>query len=232
MTVFLDNLPFPTGVTVWKKGVLVFCPPDLFYAEDTKGDGKADKRELLFTGFKEGNPQHRANGLVRGLDNWLYGANGDSGGKVKSIKTGVVVDIGARDFRIHPDEGILETVTGRTQFGRTRDDWGNWFGSMNSAPLYHYPIEERYLRRNPHAAIAKTSVAFGDHQLYPISGGVKGLQLHGPFHVRVQPGDLSRRSLRSGVREQYFRSRARAQSDSSRSAERARLDLFKRPRAR
>ena len=85
-TVFLDGLGFPTGVMPWRKGVLVTCAPDIFYAEDTDGDGKADKREVLFTGFSEGNQQHRVNGLVWGLDNWVYGANGDSGGVIKSLE--------------------------------------------------------------------------------------------------------------------------------------------------
>jgi len=42
----------------------------------------------LYTGFTEGNQQHRVNSLVYGLDNWIHCANGDSGGKVKSLKTG------------------------------------------------------------------------------------------------------------------------------------------------
>ena len=71
-TVFLDDLGFPTGVLPWRKGVLVTCAPDIFYAEDTDGDGKADKKQVLFTGFNEGNQQHRVNGLVWGLDNWIY----------------------------------------------------------------------------------------------------------------------------------------------------------------
>src|SRR5581483_2174267 len=41
-TIFLDGLPFPTGVLPWRKGVLVCAAPDLLYAEDTDGDGKAD----------------------------------------------------------------------------------------------------------------------------------------------------------------------------------------------
>src|SRR5438105_2062157 len=117
-TLFLDNLGYPTGVTPWGKGVIVTCAPDIFYAEDTDGDGKADKKVVLFTGFREGNQQHRVNGLVWGLDDWLYGANGDSGGKVKSLKTGKVVDISGRDFRLKPDTGEFEAVTGQTQFGR------------------------------------------------------------------------------------------------------------------
>src|SRR5207247_1342505 len=47
-TVFLDHLPFPTGVTAWGRGVLVCAAPDILYAEDTDGDGKADKVEKLF----------------------------------------------------------------------------------------------------------------------------------------------------------------------------------------
>ena len=63
-TLFLDGLSFPTGVTPYGKGVIVTCAPDIIYAEDTKGTGKADKNEVLFTGFAEGHPQHRVNGLV------------------------------------------------------------------------------------------------------------------------------------------------------------------------
>src|SRR5262249_12850572 len=97
-TVFLDNLPFPTGVTPWRKGVIVTCAPEIFYAEDTKGTGKADLRVPLYTGFAEGNQQHRVNGLVWGLDNWLYCANGDSGGQVKSARTGKGPNLPRRDF--------------------------------------------------------------------------------------------------------------------------------------
>src|SRR5262249_28585638 len=86
-TVFLDGLPFPTGVMLWRKGVLITCAPDIIYAEDTDGDGKADKREVLFTGFFPGNQQHRVNTLAWGLDNWVYCANGDSGGLITSPKS-------------------------------------------------------------------------------------------------------------------------------------------------
>src|SRR5438270_5628090 len=106
-TVFLDNLSFPTGVLPWRKGVLVTCAPDIYYAEDTKGDGKADKKEVLYTGFVEGNPQHRVNSLVWGLDNWIYVANGDSAGRIKSVKTGKTLDMRGRDLRIRPDTGDL-----------------------------------------------------------------------------------------------------------------------------
>ena len=50
-TVFLDGLPFPTGIMAWGKGALVCAAPDILYAEDTDGDGRADVLTKLFTGF-------------------------------------------------------------------------------------------------------------------------------------------------------------------------------------
>jgi putative membrane-bound dehydrogenase-like protein len=149
---FLDKVTFPNGVKAWRDGVLVTAAPEIFYAEDTDGDGIADKREVLYQGFVEGNQQHRMNGLRWGLDNWLYLANGDSGGKVKSLKTGKTIDIRGRDLRIRPDTGEFEAISGQTQFGRNRDDWGNWFGGNNSNPMWHYVLDDRYLSRNPHFA--------------------------------------------------------------------------------
>lgn len=147
-TVFLDDLSFPTGVMVWGRGVLVTCAPVIFYAEDTNGDGKADRRETLFRGFVKDNPQHQVNGLRWGVDNWIYGANGDNGGTVTSLKTGEQVDIHARDFRFRMETGEFETQTGMAQYGRCRDDWGNWFGGRNLQPVWHCALDDQYLRRN------------------------------------------------------------------------------------
>ena len=144
-TLFLDNLPFPTGVFVWRKGVLVCAAPDILYAEDTNGDGRADVVKKLFTGFATNNYQARVNSLSLGLDNWIYGANGLLGGKIRFVgetsstsplqhgdsRTSSLqgeMDIRGRDFRMNPDTGAFEPVSGLTQQGRVRDDFGNWFG--------------------------------------------------------------------------------------------------------
>ncbi|MBI5773220.1 MAG: c-type cytochrome, partial [Verrucomicrobia bacterium] len=176
-TVFLDGVNFPTGVMPWGKGVLVSTAPNIFYAEDTDGDGRADLRKTLFTGFAEGNQQHRVNGFDYGLDNWIYGANGDSGGTVKSLATGKSFDIGGRDFRFRPQDGAFQTQAGRTQYGRHRDDWGNWFGNNNSTWAWHYFLPEQYLARNPHLAVKSARQELANYpdnkRVFPISPAVR-----------------------------------------------------------
>ena len=175
-TLFLDNLNFPNGILVWRNGVIVTAAPEIFYAEDTNGDGKADKRRTLFRGFKEGNLQLRVNGLRLGLDGWVYCANGWSGGDAVSEKTGAKIDLGGRDLRIKPDTGEIEAIAGVSQFGRNRDDWGNWFGTDNSHPLFHFLYEDRYLRRNPHLAVSDPKRQLYERanpKLFPRSRGQK-----------------------------------------------------------
>ena len=154
-TVFMDGLPFPTSVMPWGKGALVASAPDLLYAEDTDGDGLADVRRVLFTGFNPGNQQHRFNGFEWGLDGWVYLANGDSGGTVRSVATGKTVKLGGRDLRVRPGTGEMETVSAQTQFGRRRDDWGRWFGNNNPTWLWQVRLPEHYLRRNPSLAVPR-----------------------------------------------------------------------------
>ena len=151
-TTFLDDLSFPSGVMPWSNGALIAASPDILFAEDRDGDGKADHQEILWTGFEEANPQHRLAGFAYGLDNWLYLSGGTRQGEVTHAIDGVKVNVAKRDIRIHPDTGRLQPLSGQSQFGRCRDDWGNWFGNTNSEPLFHFAIEDRHLARNPFVA--------------------------------------------------------------------------------
>jgi putative membrane-bound dehydrogenase-like protein len=155
-TLFADGLTFPTGLLTWRDGVIVTAAPDIFFLRDADGDGKADMREVLVTGLTTGNQQLRANGLRWGLDGWVYcaagGHHGEYGVGTKLRTKADEVLVGSRDFRFHPDTGELEPQSGPSQFGRNRDDYGHWFGTQNSRPLWHYVLPDHYLRRNPHIA--------------------------------------------------------------------------------
>jgi putative membrane-bound dehydrogenase-like protein len=162
-TLFAEGLSFPNGILTWREGAIVTAAPDILYLQDTNGDGKADRREVLITGLNEGNQQLRPNGLRWGLDGWVYVASGSPGAHytnktpLKSLRTGLTIELGTRDFRFRPDTGELAIESGPTQFGRTRDDWGHWFGTQNAKPLWHYVLSERYLARNPYLAVGDTT---------------------------------------------------------------------------
>ncbi len=152
-TRFLDSLTFPTGVFPWRDGVIVCEAPDIYFARDSDGNGKCDQRDVLFTGFEEANPQHRVGGFEWGLDGWLYlSAGNHENGEITSIKTGQTINSSGRDLRIHPESGKIETVSGPSQWGRCRDDFGNWYGNDNTRPLFQFVIEEKFLKRNPYVA--------------------------------------------------------------------------------
>ncbi len=149
-SVIVSDLSFPTGILTWREGVIVTAAPDIFFISP---DGT---KKVLYTGFSTGNQQLRVNGLRWGMDGWVYCAAGaHNAGYNKSTiiecrLTGEKVDLGSRDFRFKPDTGEFDPQSGPSQFGRARDDWGHWFGVQNSFPLWHYVLQDHYLRRNPH----------------------------------------------------------------------------------
>ena len=154
-SLFAEGLNFPNGLLIWRDGVIVTAAPDILFLRDTDGDGKADSKEVLITGLGEGNQQLRANGLRWGLNGWVYVASGGHRSNygtdtvLSSSRSGLEIKMGSRDFRFKPDTGELEPQSGPTQFGRNRDDWGRWFGTQNSRPLWHYVLPDQYIRRNP-----------------------------------------------------------------------------------
>jgi len=197
---FADDLSFPNGILTWRDGVLVTAAPEILYLRDTDGDGIADKREVLFSGFNEGNQQLRMNHLRWGLDNWVYCANGGHHAnhgldtKVTSHRKGESFKLGSRDFRFQPDTGDLQLESGPSQYGRNRDAWGHWFGTQNANPLWHYVLSDRYLARNPHVPTPspiKHIVGPGSPVVYPAS------QLEKRFHSFEQSGRFT--SACSGV---------------------------------
>ncbi|UUO07160.1 DUF1080 domain-containing protein [Blastopirellula sp. J2-11] len=189
-TLFMDGLNFPNGIVAWNDGVIVTAAPEILYLADTDKDGVCDRKEVLFSGFHEGNQQLRMNGLRWGLDGWIYCASGShassygGGTKIKSHRTGELFQIGSRDFRFHPTTGIVEPLSGPSQFGRNTDGWGNWFGVQNSFPLWHYVLEEKYLCRNPHmiAPEPRSLLTEANPRVYPIS------EIESRFHSHQQAG--------------------------------------------
>jgi len=188
--IFADGFHFPTGVMPWKDGILVAAAPDIFYLVDTDGDHRADKRQVLLSGFNPFNPQLRVNGLLYGIDNWIYGAYpkvgpsqrnpeqfGKPGGPLHFPDHPEVppVDISplGTDFRFRPDQLKIESAAGNSQYGNTFNERNHRFGLWNNNHIRHMVIEGKYLERNPHQSVASSMQFPSDHEnqsiVYPIT---------------------------------------------------------------
>ena len=153
-SVVADKLLFANGVMPWRDGLIVTSAPRIVWLRDTQNVGRADVSVPLYEGFAAGNPQLRCSYPLLGLDNGVYVANGQQGGRIRSSNdpNAPPVDIGGRDFRFDPISGRAEAVTGMGQFGNTFDDWGRRFVCTNRNHWIHTVLPEGYLRRNPNLA--------------------------------------------------------------------------------
>lgn len=130
-TVFLDGLVMPRTLAFVEGGVLVAEPPKLWYCRDTNGDLRCDSKVHVGTYGRAGNPQHTANGLAYGIDNWLHSADWD------------------RRHRFRDGRLIEEPVVYRGQFGVSFDASGRYVTCRESSPAEMDLIPEEYIRRNP-----------------------------------------------------------------------------------
>ena len=119
--------------------------PDTLFLKDTDGDGKADERKVLFTGFGTRDTHAGPTNLRYGLDNWIYaivgysGFNGEVGGERHNFRQGF--------FRFKPDGSKLEFLrsTNNNSWGVGFSEEGLLFGSTaNGCPSVYMPIPNRY----------------------------------------------------------------------------------------
>jgi putative membrane-bound dehydrogenase-like protein len=172
----------------WREGILVTAAPDVLYFEDTDGDGRADVRQVVLTGFARSNPQHTVNSPTYGLDNWVYVAHqgaataiiykelfGDRGRPLTFPARLDKPPVDPRDstVRFRPDTFQAEPIAGESQYGHTFDAYGRYFGNDNSHHLWHEVIAARYLQRNPQLLVRDVMHDVPDHgaaaQVFPIT---------------------------------------------------------------
>lgn len=162
--VYADDLPWPTGIFCWAGGVLVAATPDIWYLKDTTGDGRADSREVVLTGFAEEyapyetnrlNVQAMLNSFRWGLDNRIHGVTSFNGGRIRAPNRPAepAVNVRGRDFAFDPRDYRLWAEAGGGQYGMSFDDAGTRFTCSNSDHARVFLYETRYAERNPVVAL-------------------------------------------------------------------------------
>ncbi len=150
-TVFADGLVLPRAIGLVRSGALIAAPPNLRYSRDTNGDGRSDERRSIAQDYgTRGNPEHQPNGLIYGLDNWIYSAAYD------------------KRIRYVDKQWAMDECQGTGQWGITQDNWGRLFTNNNSNYLRGNLVPPHYLTRNPHFRAAGVNVEIdGDQTCWP-----------------------------------------------------------------
>jgi putative membrane-bound dehydrogenase-like protein len=170
--IWADDLPPAYGLVPARSGVIVACAPHIIYLADRDGDGHAEVRETLFTGFVTGALERGINAPQWGADGWIYIGNGAGGGTITGPHLAQPVELPRTDFRIRPDGSAIQPVTGSTgTFGFAITESGDHFTmSTNEPGRYVAPLPWTYLVRNPDAAVhGSLAAATGDRRAYPLA---------------------------------------------------------------
>lgn len=166
--VFADDLPWPTGLIWANGGLFVGATPDIWRFEDKDGDGKAEVREKVFTGFGTGlkilNVQGLMNSFQWGQDNKVHIlAGGGNRGVITSPKRPDLkgIELGGKDFWFDPRTLEFGLEGGGAQYGMSFDNYGRKFGCSNSDHLQYWVYDDKYANRNPYYQMppAKQSIA-------------------------------------------------------------------------
>ncbi len=156
-SVYLDDLVEPRAILAVDDGLLVGEPPDLWYCRDLNGDGVADSKVRVFDRFsmRSSNVEHKANGLLWGIDNWIHVSQHD------------------RCYQLINRKLQSKSILVVGQWGLTRNDTGRLLFSTNGLPAialfvpprYHQPDPRRQIRRGPMAAAIRPMG--NHHQVWP-----------------------------------------------------------------
>jgi putative heme-binding domain-containing protein len=138
---FADNLNIPIGVLPLPDGksCLVSEVGQIVKLTDTDGDGKADKKEPILTGFGTKDTHGMMNSFLLQPDGWVYACHGFANDSQVVGRDGSKISMNSGNtFRFKPDGTQVQNWTfGQVNpFGLTADPWGNLYtADCHSKPI-------------------------------------------------------------------------------------------------
>src|SRR3954463_10213793 len=141
MTIFAEGLNIPIGILPYKNGCIAWSIPNIWYFEDTDGDGKADKKTPLYGPFGWERDTHgNQASFVQGFDGWIYATHGYNNTSNVRARDGSEVHMNSGNtYRMAPDGSHIEQFTyGQVNpHGLCLDPMGHVYSAdCHSAPIY------------------------------------------------------------------------------------------------
>jgi putative heme-binding domain-containing protein len=130
VTTFADGLNIPIGVLPLDRGAMVYSIPNIYRLEDTDGDGKADRREVLYGSIGHRDTHGMTGEFTLGFDGWVYACHGYSNTSTVKAKDGSSITMNSGNtYRMRPDGAHVEYFThGQVNpFGLSWDPLGNLY---------------------------------------------------------------------------------------------------------
>ncbi len=151
-TTFLDKIVLPRAISLVPGGIL-YGDQDNLYFVARDGDKPKGKAVVVDDKFAPGgNVEHKTNGLMTGIDNWLYNAKSNA------------------RFKFIPGENkiIKDSTAFRGQWGISRDNFGRLFHNSNSTLLIGDRVLPNLLNGNNSAKMkSKTTERIGSNAVFP-----------------------------------------------------------------
>ncbi|MBC8353689.1 MAG: HEAT repeat domain-containing protein [Planctomycetes bacterium] len=123
-SVFMDGLHMPTGFAIGNGGVYIGEGTDLIFCKDADGDGKAETREVIFTGFGTGDTHQNINSFTWSPGGELFFCQGLHSFARVETPWGIVRLDEHGVWRMRPRRRQLHSYRG----GSSQNPWGVAFG--------------------------------------------------------------------------------------------------------
>lgn len=131
--VWADSLAIPMSILPYKNGAYVAQGSELFFLDDTNGDGKADKRIPLLTGFGYVDTHTMTHALVRAPGDWIHFSHGAlNKGEITSLTSNQKIRINySKIGRFSLDAKKVELVNAGLNniWGFQLRSTGQWFAT-------------------------------------------------------------------------------------------------------
>ncbi|HRE51074.1 MAG TPA: c-type cytochrome [Flavitalea sp.] len=129
---FLDSLVLPRALALVYGGLLYSAPPNLWFVEID--NDRPGKKTLVDSTYSDAysDPENQANGLMMGIDNWIYSAHSSS------------------RYQLKDGKWIKEPTSHRGQFGITKDNFGRLYYNYNPTQLVGDYVLPGALISNPY----------------------------------------------------------------------------------
>lgn len=149
--VFVDSLVLPRALALVYGGLLYAAPPNLWFVEIN--NDKPGKKILVDSLYAVGgSPEAQPNGLMMGIDNWIYSANSH--------------------FRYQLKDGkwLKEPTSFRGQFGISQDNYGRLYYNYNSINIAGDYVLPNSIINNPYLTPKKAinKILTDDQRVYPL----------------------------------------------------------------